>query len=182
LVHLKLHLALAYRGTPLFLWWNPKPFHVSIAADDPKRTAEMIAELWRGRAYPFPPVAKGSWVAMAGDARNSTVECYPRGTVLFEGEGEPEVRDLGDQAPRNGASHAAIATPLSVAEVKAVAERYGVSAKVLSRGGVFHVIELWIDGAFMFEVLTPEFQAEYLRVDREAWEAMLARGPRPIAA
>jgi hypothetical protein len=159
-------------------------FHVSIAADDPRRTAEMIAELWCGRAYPFPPVAQGSWVAMAGDERNSTVECYPRGTVLYEAEGErePEVRNLGDAAPRNGASHAAIATPLAVEEVMAIAERYGVSAKVLSRGGVFRVIELWVDGAFLFEVLTPEFQAEYLRVTCEAWEEMLARGPRPIAA
>jgi hypothetical protein len=35
----------------------------------------MIAELWRGKAYPFPPVAKGSWVAMACDDRHSTIEC-----------------------------------------------------------------------------------------------------------
>jgi len=159
-------------------------FHVSIAADDPKRTAEMIAELWRGRAYPFPPVAKGSWVAMAGDDRNSTIECYPRGTVLFEGEGEnePEARNLGEAAPRNGASHAAIATPLSLDEVKAIAARYGVSAKLLSRGGIFHVIELWVDGAFLFEVLTPEYQAEYRRINCDNWEEMLARGRPPVAA
>jgi hypothetical protein len=158
-------------------------FHVSIAADDPKRTAEMIAELWRGRAYPFPPVAEGSWVAMAGDDRNSSIECYPRGTVLFAGEGdrEAEARNLGDAAPRNGASHAAIATPLSVDEVKAIAARYGVSANVLSRGGIFHVIELWVDGAFLFEVLTPEFQAEYGHVTCENWEKMLAGGARPAA-
>src|SRR5689334_21535449 len=102
-------------------------FHMSIAADDPQRSAEMIAELWRGRAYPFPPMAQGSWVAMAGDERNSTIECYPRGTTLYAGEdgGEPVVRNLGEAAQRNGASHAAIATPLPVDEVKAIAERYG---------------------------------------------------------
>ena len=58
-------------------------FHISIEADDPERTARMMAEIWRGKAYPFPPVAKGSWVAMAGDERNSTVEVYPRGTDLL---------------------------------------------------------------------------------------------------
>jgi hypothetical protein len=66
--------------------------------------------------------------------------------------------------------------------VKTIASRYGVSAKILSRGGIFHVIELWVDGAFLFEVLTPEFQAEYKTLSWQIWEAMLARGPRPGAA
>ena len=54
-------------------------FHFSIAAKDPQRAARVIAELWRGEAFPFPPVAQGSWVAMAGDERNSTIEVYPLG-------------------------------------------------------------------------------------------------------
>ena len=54
-------------------------FHVSIDADDPRHVAEVLAELWGGRAVPFPPVLKGSWVALAGDDRNTTVEIYPRG-------------------------------------------------------------------------------------------------------
>jgi hypothetical protein len=157
-------------------------FHVSIAADDPQRTAEMIAELWRGRAFPFPPVAKGSWVAMAGDERNSTVEVYPRGTMLFSGEGEPRVENWGERALRNGASHAAIATPLSVEEVQAIAERYGLSAKCLNRGGIFHVLEIWVDDGFLFELLTPEFQAEYRRITVDGWEKMLAARPQAEAA
>ncbi|HLL30517.1 MAG TPA: hypothetical protein VK403_05935, partial [Allosphingosinicella sp.] len=46
--------------------------HISIAAERPKQAARLIAELWGGRAYPFPPVAEGSWIAMAGDERGST--------------------------------------------------------------------------------------------------------------
>jgi hypothetical protein len=159
-------------------------FHMSIAADDPRRTAEMIAELWRGRAYPFPPVAEGSWVAMAGDDRNSTIECYPRGTMLFAGDemSEPRVENWGDRAPRHGASHAAIATPLSTEEVREIAARYGLTVKCLSRGGIFHVLELWVDNAFLFEVLTPEFQAEYLRITTDGWERMLASRQQPQAA
>jgi len=49
-------------------------FHISISADDPKRTATMLAALWRGEAFPFPMVAKGSWVAHAGDDRRPTIE------------------------------------------------------------------------------------------------------------
>ena len=148
-------------------------FHISIAADEPERTARMIAEIWRGRAFPFPPVAEGSWVAMAGDDRNTTCEVYPRGTRLRPGEGAGVIENVGASADRNGPFHAAIATPLSVEEVKAVAARYGATADVLSRGP-FHVIEFWVEGSFMFEVLPPEFQQEYLdNVTIPGWEAML---------
>jgi hypothetical protein len=44
----------------------------------------------------------------------------------------------------------------------AVAAREGWPAKYRKRGGVFGVIELWIEGDRMIEVLTPEMQAEYL--------------------
>ena len=160
-------------------------FHISIDADDPERTARMMAEIWRGKAYPFPPVGKGSWVAMAGDDRNSTVEVYARGTELHEAPGDVQGEDRSGTSKRIGPFHAAIATPLAVEEVKEIAGRYGVPAKVLARGGgLFHVIEFWIDGCTMFELLTPEFQQEYLRgVTPANWERMLAAGgpPRPQA-
>jgi len=148
-------------------------FHFSIAADDPERSARFLAELWGGRAYPFPPVAKGSWVAMAGDDRGSTIEIYPRGTEAHLGEGETMVRDLTGTPAREGAFHAAIATSLSIEEVKAVAARYETVAKVCNRGA-FQVIELWIDGCQMLEMLTPDMQAQYLRAAKfDAWEAYL---------
>jgi hypothetical protein len=136
-------------------------FHISMAAERPKQTARLIAELWGGRAYPFPPVAEGSWIAMAGDDRGSAIEVYPLGTELHLGDGESAVRPVAGQAPRNGPVHVAIATELGIEAVKAIAERFGAPAKVCSRGP-FHVIELWVEGCFLIEVLTPEMQAEYL--------------------
>ncbi len=35
-------------------------FHISIDADDPRRVAEVFAEIWGGRALPFPAVIEGS--------------------------------------------------------------------------------------------------------------------------
>ena len=132
------------------------------------------------------PQASGVWfprgIKSEDDGAQGTVALAEYLFGMSCGDAEPEARNLGDAAPRNGASHAAIATPLSVDEVKAIAARYGVSAKVLNRGGIFHVIEVWVDGAFLFEVLTPEFQAEYGQVTCENWEKMLARGPRPAVA
>jgi hypothetical protein len=98
---------------------------------------------------------------------------------LFElvGEVPGVVENIGEAAGRHGPFHAAIATQLSVEEVKAIGARYGADTKVLSRGP-FHVIEYWVEDSFMFEVLPPEFQQEYLaNVTIPGWEAMLkARG------
>lgn len=136
-------------------------FHISMAAERPEQVARLVAELWRGRAYPFPPVAEGSWIAMAGDDRGSAIEVYPIGTELHEGDGESAARSLAGPLSRNGPVHVAIATELDLDEVKRIAERFGAPAKTCSRGP-FHVIELWVEGSFLIEVLTPEMQSEYL--------------------
>lgn len=157
-------------------------FHISIAAERPKQAARLIAELWGGRAFPFPPVADGSWIAMAGDDRGSAVEIYPLGTELHEGPGESPVRPLAGRVARNGPVHVAIATELGVEEVKTIAKRYGAPAKVCSRGP-FHVIELWVEGCFMIEVLTPQMQAEYLSsMNVAGYERFLAGTDLAVAA
>jgi hypothetical protein len=136
-------------------------FHISMAAERPEQAARLIAELWGGRTYPFPPVAEGSWIAMAGDERGSAIEVYPLGTELHEGEGEAPVQPMAGRRSPNGPVHVAIATALGADEVKSIARRYGAPAKVCDRGP-FHVIEVWVEGCFLIEVLTPEMQAEYV--------------------
>ncbi|TFI58712.1 hypothetical protein E2493_08755 [Sphingomonas parva] len=156
-------------------------FHMSMAAERPEQAARMIAELWGGRAYPFPPVAEGSWIAMAGDDRGSAIEFLPLGTEFHEGEGDAMVRDVAGAPVRHGPVHVAIATELSIDQVKAIGARHGAPTKVCSRGP-FRVIELWLEGTFMIEVLTAEMQSEYLAAMHfEGWEAFLAEGAR-IAA
>ena len=53
-----------------------------------------------------------------------------------------------------------------------------------SRAGLFGVIEVWIDGCQMIEVLTPEMQREYLdSVTVDKWSRMLeAAEPQKLAA
>ena len=148
-------------------------FHFSIAADDPKRTATMLAELWRGEALPFPMLGQGSWVAHAGDDRRSTIEVYPRDVALYPGERFGDLRE--EAVSRNGPFHAAVATPLSIEEVEEIGRRYGCQTRVCKRGPWFRVIEFWVDNALMLEMLTPEMQAEYQRsVTPEAWPKILA--------
>lgn len=157
-------------------------FHISMAAERPEAAARLVAELWGGRAYPFPPVAEGSWIAMAGDDRGSAIEVYPLGTELHLGDGESPVRPAAGRRSPNGPVHVAIATALDAEAVKAIAARSGAPAKVCSRGP-FRVIELWVEGHFMIEVLTPEMQAEYLAAfDFAGYERYLEASALPAAA
>jgi len=150
-------------------------FHMSIAAQSPRHVAGVIAELWRGEAHPFPPVSDDGWIALAGDDRGSAVEVYPADVVLREAEGDADAYGEYTGVTAFTASHAAIATSLSSAEVFGIALREGWPAKYRKRGGVFGVIELWIEGRQMIELLTPEMQAEYLGFMNIAnWRGMLA--------
>jgi len=149
-------------------------FHMSIAGHDPRRIATVIAELWGGEAFPFPPVTDGSWVALAGDTRSTTIEIYPIDTVLKEAEGDADAYGERTGQIAYTATHGAIATHLDRDAVFAIAEREGWPAKYRCRGGLFGVIELWIEGRQLIEVLTPEMQTEYIgSVTIKAWRRML---------
>jgi hypothetical protein len=158
--------------------------HLSIAAENPERAARVIAALWRGEAFPFPPVAKGSWVAMAGDDRNTTIEVYPLGAELYPVDGDADSEARMSAEPRaHTPTHAAIASPLSEKEVYALAAEHGWVAKYRKRGGIFGVIEFWIEDSVLLEVLTDEMQQEYVtRATPAGFRAMLAAGGPPKAA
>lgn len=150
-------------------------FHLSIEADDPRRVAQVIAEIWQGHAAPFPPVGQESWVALAGDDRGSLIEVYRRGTELHQGEGDAGVFGFQGGHGRHSATHMAIATDLGIEAILAIGKREGWTAKYCRRGDAFGVIELWIEGCQLVEVLTPEMQREYVdAITIENWQKMLA--------
>jgi hypothetical protein len=153
-------------------------FHVSIAAHRPRHVAGVIAELWGGSAHAFPPVSDDGWIVMAGDERRTAMEIYPIDVVLREAEGDADAYGEPGHRALFTATHAAIATPLNQAEVMAIAEREGWQAKYRCRGGMFGVIEMWIEGRQMMEILTPEMQAEYQEsMTVENWRQVLASVP-----
>ncbi|GAA4013007.1 hypothetical protein GCM10022280_08860 [Sphingomonas swuensis] len=156
-------------------------YHLSIAAHDPRRVAAVLAELWRGEVHPFPPIASGSLVVLAGDDRNSLIEVYPHGTELVPAEGDADcISTHNPEASSRSATHAAIATPLSRAEVMEIAAREGWIAKYRKRGGAFGVIELWLENSCMMELLTTDMAGEYLDTMTPAgWrQALEAAAPR----
>lgn len=157
-------------------------FHLSIEADDPRNVATVLAEIWGGTALPFPPVGVGSWMAFHGADNGTMIEVYPRGTILTETASDA-IGVMAD-ARRDNATHFAMSTGLPAERIYVIAMREGWSAKYCRRGGKFGVIEIWIDGCQMIEVLTPEMQAEYLDcVTIGNWKQLLAAGaPQPATA
>jgi hypothetical protein len=157
-------------------------FHVSVEADDPRKVAEALAQIWGGEAFPFPPVGVGSWVAIAGDEYGSMIEVYARGTELHEGSGGEGAFGVTTAQRRNSATHFAMGTPLSAEQVMTIAARNGWSAKYCRRADRFGLIEVWIDGCLMIEVLTKAMQREYLdTITIEGWRRMLNEDPAPLA-
>jgi hypothetical protein len=145
-------------------------FHASIPADNPEHVANVIAEIWNGEAFRFPPWP-GGFVAMAGDERGTTIEVYPRAHTIAPNEGEGPARTQAEAAPsRYGCFHLAVATKRAPEEIFAIAQREGWRAVRCSRGGHFDVIEFWVENSLLIEVLTSEMQRDYQsKVNLDIW-------------
>ena len=147
-------------------------FHNSIPANDPQKVAEVMAEIWGGKAeaFRFPPWP-GAYVAIAGDERGTTMEVYPRKQTMAPGEGQEPAWAREDDSPSQFvAFHVATMTNKTEEEILAIAERAGWRALRCSRGHFFDVIEVWVENRMLLEVLTPEMQADYRKnVNLEMW-------------
>ena len=151
--------------------------HISIAVNEPERVANVMAEIWDGMVFPFPP-APGSFFVLANDGRGTAVEVTPAGTVLVPGEGLPDENDIdaateefeakfvqSDFRPTYVATHLNINTKKSIEEIRDIARREGWRVLVCNRGeGLFQLVEIWIENTFMLEVMTPEQTARYIEI------------------
>ena len=162
---------------------------ISIAVNEPQRVANVLAEIWDGMVFPFPP-APNSYFVIANDGRGTAVEITPAGTVLVPGEGFPDENDTtapteeyeakfvkGDLVPRYVATHLNINTKKSIDEIREIAKREGWRVLVCNRGeGLFQLIEVWVENSFMLEVMTPEQTARYVEITDPAFIAKAFEG------
>ena len=151
--------------------------HISIAVNDPERVANVLAEIWDGMVFPFPP-APNSFFVLANDGKGTAVEISPTGTVLVPGEGLPEEDDptantepyeakfvQSEYKPTYVATHMNINTKKSIQEIRDIANREGWRVVLCNRGGgLFQLIEVWIENTFMLEVMTPEQTERYIEI------------------
>jgi hypothetical protein len=135
-------------------------FHASIPADDPERVARVIAELWQGEVLPFPPHPSALMV-FAGDDRRTILEVFPRGLEHVPAPGEFALRARPD-ASKHSEVHLAMATRLTEEQVLVIADREGWLAQRSDRGGLFAVVELWVENNFLLELLCDAEQKRYV--------------------
>lgn len=135
--------------------------HISIAANNPRHVAEVLAKLLGGKVAPFTP-HPGSYVAVAMDEQGTLIEVYPLGTELIPGDGEQQVQFRENKnSSQFDAVHAAVSVPVSKKEIEEIAANEGWRVLHCSRGK-FEVIEFWIENRLMIELLSPEIVSQYL--------------------
>jgi hypothetical protein len=137
--------------------------HISFAANDPLRAAEVVAELWQGRAMPFPH-HPGSYIALSLDRYGTAIEFWPKDTVLKPGSLSEAVRFSNSQTAGYTATHAHMAVSIDEAQIYQIADREGWRAVRCKRADFFELIEFWIENEIMLELVPPTLMEQYLLV------------------
>ncbi|RYH00149.1 MAG: hypothetical protein EON58_01330 [Alphaproteobacteria bacterium] len=150
--------------------------HFSIPARDPRQVAEVFASIIDGVAMPF-PVVPGAWVAIARDGSGCGVEVLPETSAFNPGTGDADAADPARGpfvkpwevqirqdgfAQQTSGFHVALTTARSAEEITALATPLGWRAVPCDRGGVFDLVELWIENRYLVEVLSPPGTERYL--------------------
>jgi hypothetical protein len=137
--------------------------HISLAVRNPLHVAEVVAELWQGRAIPF-PYHPGCYMALTLDPYGTAIEFLPKGTVLEPGSIDKPVQfsSANPHADSYTATHVNLAVPISETKIYKIADREGWRAVRCNRGGFFELIELWVENEVMLELVPPNMMQQYL--------------------
>lgn len=132
--------------------------HVSMPADDCAAVAQTLAAFMRGGCVRFPPGGARAWTAWS-EHGDTQIVVTPRGECMERGEHDMVWTRYA--TPRAAETHFALCVERPAAEVVQLAHAAGWPARICDRGGFFHVVEVWVEGAYLVEVLDPEFTAQY---------------------
>jgi hypothetical protein len=162
--------------------------HISIAAEHPQHVAQVLAEIFQGKAVPFPH-NPGSYMAVV-EKDLACVQVYPIGTQIIPGSEQDGCNfvgvDVGVSLPSGGSLplgtasplenrspqpsqftpfHAAIFVPISQAEIERIGAREGWRVVRCRRGGLVDVLlEFWVENRLMLELVPPEMMGQFLAV------------------
>lgn len=110
--------------------------HASLPADEPERTARVLAEIMGGEALPFPPGGQAMWMAWAGDGQIE-LEIAPRGVGMEPGKDGANWSHANGSPRRSSECHLAISVDRPADEIMAIARRAGWPTARYSRGDFF---------------------------------------------
>ena len=143
--------------------------HFTVPAHDPKRVANLLAEVLGARVVPMPH-PHGSLLVYAGDSDGSAIEVWPAGTRGVVGSQHLELGNL--PLPEAWPHHGYVTTDACDAEtILAAFARQGWRAELVHNGppnGGFSLVRAWIENHTTIEIGGREMRAEYERFFREA--------------
>jgi hypothetical protein len=137
--------------------------HVSLPADDCAQVARVLAEMLGGDALAFPPGGPGAYNCWSR-SNDFQIVVTPRGNLIVEGPTEQGwVSRPRADGVRASECHIAIAVERDASEIVALAHAAGWHARICNRGGLFDVVEVWVENAYLVECLDPTQLADYRR-------------------
>ncbi len=135
--------------------------HISIPVENPLHVAQVLAELLKGQAAPFPS-NPGSYMVIEGDVHGTVIELYPAGTELIPGyAAHPVGFALNAFASPFTGVHAAMSVPTDAETIAEIGDREGWRTVTCDRGP-FKVIEFWIENKLLLELLPAPLATQYL--------------------
>jgi hypothetical protein len=150
--------------------------HVSMPADDCAHVAKLLAEMMHGGAFRFPPGGPNAWNAWS-KKNDFQIVVTPRGHFMVEGPGELEWTSHGSSGERASETHFAIAVERPAVEIVDMARAAGWHARICNRGGFFDLVEVWVENAYLVEVLDPTQLSDYQRaMTVENWKRAFGLG------
>jgi hypothetical protein len=156
--------------------------HISIDAHDPLRVANVLAEIWKGKAYRF--FYSNSYSVMPFDRYGTAVVVFPQGTVWTPGTNTQSAHLLPSASTNLVAIHAAISVPTTQQQIEQIGQREGWRVLTRAQGdGSFRLVEFWVENRILFEFLPPGFEAQYLQtMQPEIIEQILGQPIQSAAA
>jgi len=138
--------------------------HVSLPAMDCAKVARVLAEMIGGGALRFPPGGPDAWNCWSA-TNDFQIVVTPCGQMMIRGAQEQiwTNRETARDSARCYESHIAIAVERSAADILEIARAAGWPSRVCNRGGMFDLVEVWIENAYLVEVLDPAQMAAYRR-------------------
>ena len=126
--------------------------HLSIPADDPKRVAEVLAEITDGEVTPFPAL-KGGYFVHTNKERDMALEVWPKKVVLVPDEDQSCCHYQKQQISQYSPVHFAFAIQTDVERLRAIAEREGWAFYKRKTGRRDNLYEFWVENNFMIEFI-----------------------------
>jgi hypothetical protein len=134
--------------------------HVSFNARDPERVASVLAEMLGARALraPAPPFPRAAWFVCCGDEAGTLIEVMPWGETRDAGS----PRGVGYDADMRGTSgsHVLMSTTQRADTIFRLAELEDWRVENAD-AGLFKFIKVWVENAFLVELMTPEMTEAY---------------------